>query len=56
MQVPADLLDRLPLRKIGPPYLRDRFHNKHSNPALLSSEGQCEPGAARVPIGCKSAP
>jgi hypothetical protein len=34
VQVPADLLDRLPLRKIGPAYLRDRFHNKHSNPGL----------------------
>jgi hypothetical protein len=34
MQIPADRLDRLPLQKIGAPYLRDRFHNKHSNPGL----------------------
>jgi hypothetical protein len=34
VQVPTDLLDRLPLRKIGPAYLRNRLHNKHSNPGL----------------------
>ena len=36
-QLPADLLDRLPKRKISPAYLGDRLHNQHSNLGLPES-------------------
>jgi hypothetical protein len=55
-QLSADLFDRLAKREIGPPYLRNRLHNQHSNPGLPGSWRPVWTRRHGVPIECKSAP
>jgi hypothetical protein len=50
----ADRLDRLPLSKIRPPYLRDRLHYQHPEPGShVPMEATVNP-CYRGPFGCRS--
>ena len=55
-QLAADLLDRLPLQKIGPTYFGDRLHNQHPNRSPQPCRRPVWTRRDGVPIGRTSAP